>query len=211
MGQRPSPQPAPTALTAAARRRPPAARPQLELRILAHMAGCQSMIHAFELGGDFHSRTALGMYDHIKEAIAKGESANQLNGLCGSACIPAVEACGAGHALPFSSPPLCRRRRTPPLTFRAAEQCLLEWEGEGKAPLPLLKDLFASERRKAKVGAKHRPGLPSADAAQRSRLMAWLLAGHARGESCMAAPPVRHAWLHAMHVREQTIASLARS
>ncbi|PSC72198.1 DNA polymerase I chloroplastic mitochondrial [Micractinium conductrix] len=75
---------------------------QLELRILAHMAGCQSMIHAFELGGDFHSRTALGMYDHIKEAIAK-------------------------------------------------EQCLLEWEGEGKAPLPLLKDLFASERRKAKV------------------------------------------------------------
>ena len=46
---------------------------QLELRILAHMAGCVSMIQAFEAGGDFHSRTALGMYDHIKEAIAKGE------------------------------------------------------------------------------------------------------------------------------------------
>ena len=45
---------------------------QLELRILAHMAGCVSMIQAFEAGGDFHSRTALGMYDHIKEAIAKG-------------------------------------------------------------------------------------------------------------------------------------------
>lgn len=45
---------------------------QLELRILAHLADCQSMIRAFELGGDFHSRTALGMYDYIKEAINKG-------------------------------------------------------------------------------------------------------------------------------------------
>ena len=45
---------------------------QLELRILAHMADCKSMINAFKLGGDFHSRTALGMYDHIKEAINKG-------------------------------------------------------------------------------------------------------------------------------------------
>lgn len=24
---------------------------------------------AFELGGDFHSRTALGMYDYIQEAV----------------------------------------------------------------------------------------------------------------------------------------------
>ena len=51
---------------------------QLELRILAHMADCKSMIRAFELGGDFHSRTALGMYDHIKEAINKGEMSVQL-------------------------------------------------------------------------------------------------------------------------------------
>ncbi|KAL0038670.1 hypothetical protein WJX79_002562 [Trebouxia sp. C0005] len=75
---------------------------QLELRILAHMANCTSMIDAFKLGGDFHSRTALGMYDHIKEAINKGE-------------------------------------------------CMLEWDGDGKAPVPLLKEMFASERRKAKV------------------------------------------------------------
>lgn len=45
---------------------------QLELRLLAHMAGCQSMILAFQLGGDFHSRTALGMYDHIKKAVGAG-------------------------------------------------------------------------------------------------------------------------------------------
>lgn len=31
---------------------------QLELRLLAHMANCRSMIRAFELGGDFHSRWA---------------------------------------------------------------------------------------------------------------------------------------------------------
>eukprot|EP00873_Tetraselmis_striata_P045984 jgi/Tetstr1/466248/TSEL_010804.t1 len=77
---------------------------QLELRLLAHMAQCHSMRQAFELGGDFHSRTALGMYDHIKEAVARGD-------------------------------------------------CLLEWDypnGE-PPPVPLIKDKFASERRKAKV------------------------------------------------------------
>lgn len=46
---------------------------QLELRVLAHMAGCVSMQEAFKLGGDFHSRTALGMYDHIQRAVDEGE------------------------------------------------------------------------------------------------------------------------------------------
>ena len=32
---------------------------QLELRVLAHMANCKSMIEAFKSGGDFHSRTAM--------------------------------------------------------------------------------------------------------------------------------------------------------
>ena len=39
---------------------------QLELRILAHMTGCTSMIEAFESGGDFHSRTAADMFDYIQ-------------------------------------------------------------------------------------------------------------------------------------------------
>jgi DNA polymerase-1 len=61
------------------------------------------MIDAFASGGDFHSRTALGMYDYIKDAIDVGD-------------------------------------------------CLLEWdESKGERPVPLLKNLFASERRKAKV------------------------------------------------------------
>ncbi len=45
---------------------------QLELRLLAHMANCKSMLEAFRLGGDFHSRTALNMYEHIKAAVDAG-------------------------------------------------------------------------------------------------------------------------------------------
>ncbi|XP_020222802.1 DNA polymerase I B, chloroplastic/mitochondrial isoform X2 [Cajanus cajan] len=78
---------------------------QLELRILAHLANCKSMLEAFEAGGDFHSRTAMNMYPYIREAVEKKE-------------------------------------------------VLLEWHpqpGEEKPPVPLLKDAFASERRKAKM------------------------------------------------------------
>ncbi|KAL5730852.1 DNA-directed DNA polymerase [Ranunculus cassubicifolius] len=78
---------------------------QLELRILAHLANCKSMKDAFKAGGDFHSRTAMNMYPHIKEAVEN-------------------------------------------------KQVLLEWHpqpGEDKPPVPLLKDAFGSERRKAKM------------------------------------------------------------
>ena len=78
---------------------------QLELRLLAHMTGCVSMLDAFERGGDFHSRTALGMYEHIQDAVDNGK-------------------------------------------------CLLEWDGGAdgeEPPVPLIKDMFSAERRKAKV------------------------------------------------------------
>jgi DNA polymerase I len=76
---------------------------QLELRLLASMTGCQSMIDAFAAGGDFHSRTAMDMFDYVKEKVDSGEA-------------------------------------------------LLEWDyTKGAPPKPLLKDLFASERRKAKT------------------------------------------------------------
>ena len=45
---------------------------QLELRVLAHMTKCKAMIEAFRLGGDFHSRTALSMYDYIKDDVNNG-------------------------------------------------------------------------------------------------------------------------------------------
>ncbi|BFI30949.1 DNA polymerase I [Marchantia polymorpha subsp. ruderalis] len=78
---------------------------QLELRILAHLTNCKSMLKAFEDGGDFHSRTALNMYPHVRKAVENGD-------------------------------------------------VILEWEpkeGETKPPVPLLKDIFGSERRKAKM------------------------------------------------------------
>ncbi|CAL9136064.1 unnamed protein product [Musa textilis] len=78
---------------------------QLGLRILAHLANCKSMLEAFRAGGDFHSRAAMNMYAHVREAVEK-------------------------------------------------QSVLLEWHpqpGEDKPPVPLLKDAFGSERRKAKM------------------------------------------------------------
>ena len=76
---------------------------QLELRLLASMTDCTSMIEAFEAGGDFHSRTALGMFKYIQDAVENGE-------------------------------------------------VLLEWDyANGEPPKPMLKDKYASERRKAKT------------------------------------------------------------
>ncbi len=61
------------------------------------------MIQAFKEGGDFHSRTAIGMYDYIRKDIEEGK-------------------------------------------------ILLEWDkSKGPAPVPLLKDKYANERKKAKT------------------------------------------------------------
>ena len=46
---------------------------QLELRVLAHIANDAAMLHAFELGGDFHSRTAMSMYDYVAKAVENGD------------------------------------------------------------------------------------------------------------------------------------------
>ena len=89
------------------------------------MANCKSMLEAFRLGGDFHSRTALGMYSHIREAR--------------TGRLHAVSITVNSHAFVLQAVD--------------AGRCLLEWDGpEGSTPTaPLLKDMFAVERRKAKV------------------------------------------------------------
>lgn len=46
---------------------------QLELRLLGHITKCKSMIDAFKQGGDFHSRTAIGMYPEIQTALQRGD------------------------------------------------------------------------------------------------------------------------------------------
>lgn len=76
---------------------------QLELRLLASITQCRSMIDAFQAGGDFHSRTAMDMFDYIEQKVDAGD-------------------------------------------------CLLEWDySQGNPPKPMLKDMFAAERRKAKT------------------------------------------------------------
>eukprot|EP00981_Chlorochromonas_danica_P006017 scaffold1244_cov162-Ochromonas_danica.AAC.53 len=76
---------------------------QLELRVLAHVTRCASMIEAFAKGGCFHSRTAMGMFGYIREAVDSGK-------------------------------------------------VMLEWDySKGQPTVPLVKDTFASERRKAKT------------------------------------------------------------
>ena len=57
---------------------------QLELRVLAHMTKCRSMLDAFSAGGDFHSRTAMGMYQYIREAVDRGEVVLEGDGSSGS-------------------------------------------------------------------------------------------------------------------------------
>ena len=90
------------------------------------MANCQSMLTAFKAGGDFHSRTAMGMYPYIRE-VRPG--------------------CGVGFNQPYGA-----ESRVPLTQAVDAGQCLLEFDGpEDKAPVPLLKNKFAVERRKAKI------------------------------------------------------------
>ena len=177
---------------------------QLELRLLAHMAGCKSMLEAFRLGGDFHSRTALNMYDHIKSAVANGVAqvhrqrvqvlflaltptvtftvygGRRLPAELGLQARAQPAAAGPSACLPSTIPqPFCATcllaevgARTggravvlrvllvyvcPTLNLShcAPGACLLEWDGGPGGgqppPVPLLKDMFGSERRKAKV------------------------------------------------------------
>lgn len=64
---------------------------QLELRILANITECHSMIEAFRLGGDFHSRTALGMFPEIQESIDKGECLLEWDNSKGKAPAPLLK------------------------------------------------------------------------------------------------------------------------
>ena len=68
---------------------------QLELRILASLTECDSMIKAFEAGGDFHSRTAVDMFDYVREALDEGkcllewglQSGRSTQNLCSKICF----------------------------------------------------------------------------------------------------------------------------
>lgn len=75
------------------------------------MANCKSMIRAFELGGDFHSRTAMAMFEHIQKAIEEGKVVLEEN---------------------------------------AESRSLISTSGD-EGDIPLVKDVFAVERKRAKI------------------------------------------------------------
>jgi len=106
-------------------------------RIMAHMTQCSAMIEALEAGGDFHSRTAIDMYDNVREACDKGEVRTQTHP--SRAAWAAADGHRQGHSLD-------------PCDQRGLRQVLLEWDkSKGEAPAPMVKDKYASERRKAKT------------------------------------------------------------
>lgn len=64
---------------------------QLELRILAHMTNCKAMLEAFEKGGDFHSRTALTMFDYIQKDVDEGKCLLEWDSSKGKAPAPLLK------------------------------------------------------------------------------------------------------------------------
>lgn len=102
---------------------------QLELRLLAHISKCRSMVDAFASGGDFHSRTAAAMYPHIGDAVRKGEVLLESDA--------SASAVGGGERAARPSTPLVKdvfsteRRRAKTLNFSIAY---------GKTPAGLARD-----------------------------------------------------------------------
>jgi DNA polymerase-1 len=98
--------------------------------LTAHMARCESMLAAFRAGGDFHSRTAMGMYAHVGDAVTKGSVLLEWDGKkARAAAISAATQANGGAELD------------------AAALAAIKVE----PPAPLLKDVYAAERRKAKT------------------------------------------------------------
>lgn len=64
---------------------------QLELRILAHMTNCKAMLEAFKQGGDFHSRTALTMFDYIQKDVDEGKVLMEWDSSKGQAPAPLLK------------------------------------------------------------------------------------------------------------------------
>jgi DNA polymerase-1 len=46
---------------------------QLELRVLAHVTNCSSMIDKLSKGGDYHSEVTMEMFRHVDEAVRHGD------------------------------------------------------------------------------------------------------------------------------------------
>jgi DNA polymerase family A len=148
---------------------------QLELRILAHMADCRSMIDAFASGGDFHSRTAAGMFDFIqvRRALLTYRHTRAVYRVVLAALCTCHVLVGRAVSAHPASPPLLEYRSAlvaePQSFFHTilriideplgllqtkldrGELAVDKMDPNYKEGMPLVKDEFASERRKAKI------------------------------------------------------------
>jgi DNA polymerase-1 len=115
---------------------------QLELRLMAHMTQCRSMLDAFASGGCFHSRTAVGK-NNLQGAISL-VSLRFFTYItmthCTMVCILADTKLFCPGMYPHIQEAI------------AKGEVLLEWDySKGDPPKPLVKDIYGSERRKAKT------------------------------------------------------------
>jgi len=62
---------------------------QLELRVLAHMTNCRSMIEKFQAGGDYHSEVAAALFPEVGYAVRAGKV--QIGGIGSSSTLPTVK------------------------------------------------------------------------------------------------------------------------
>ncbi|EQC28659.1 hypothetical protein SDRG_13536 [Saprolegnia diclina VS20] len=104
---------------------------QLELRLLAHVTQCKGMIEAFKAGGDFHSRTAMGMYEYVQKAVEAGEVLLEWDSSKGKPPVPLLKDAFAKE-----------RKDAKILNFSIAY---------GKTPFGLAKDFNVSREEAAKT------------------------------------------------------------
>lgn len=94
---------------------------QLELRVVAHLADCTSMVEVLSSGGDIHSRTAYKMFEEVRSAVDSGKVAVD--------ATPEISATSSSSSSPSSS----------------------SSSGCSSCGLPLVKDEFPGFRTRAKV------------------------------------------------------------
>lgn len=107
---------------------------QLELRLLAHITQCKTMIEAFREGGDFHSRTAMGMYDYVAADVANGSVLLEWDSAAAGGKKPPVPLLKDKYAL--------ERKNAKILNFSIAY---------GKTPYGLSKDFGVSRKEAAET------------------------------------------------------------
>ncbi|ETV97295.1 hypothetical protein H310_09644 [Aphanomyces invadans] len=133
---------------------------QLELRLLAHVTQCKGMIEAFKAGGDFHSRTAMGMYDYVQKAVEAGDVLLEWDSSKGKPPVPLLKDAFAKE-----------RKHAKILNFSIAY---------GKTPFGLAKDFNVSRKEAADTLERWYADRPEVKAWQQQAIKTANLFGYTR-------------------------------